>query len=149
MFDSKYTTQRNISRGDILNKKKREEAKKKKIEEARKKNKKKKKDDGTAEVGRAKIANDLKTTTNTASSSQLPTQSHITQPSARPSQAEQSSIPQAVAFASPNVSADAIPPATTSLTPPPNPIILRPACCIPFLFFCGCASPYPHDHTND
>jgi len=139
MVDLKYVIQRNVSKWDIINKKKREAAAKKKKKQEKEA---KKKNDNDERARQAKIA---KVSTNATTSSQLPTQSNVTQPAAGPSQTNSnSSEPQATAFTPP---IPPTPPAATTLsTPLPDAVLLQAGCWTRFSLRIGCVSRYPGDH---
>ena len=158
MFDLQYAIQRYVSKQEIIIKKRREDAEKEKREAEAKKMKikatqikKKVMNEGGEEEEKArqtKIAGNSKVRTDAGTSNQLPTQSHVSQPSAGPSQPRRSSDPQPVAFTSFSTSFDASPPAATmSSTAVPDTLILRAGCCTPFLRCIGCVSvQHPNGH---
>jgi len=152
MFDLQYAIQRYVSKQEIIIKKRREDAEKEKREAEAKKmkmkmkttEKKKKVMNEEVEEEKArqtKIAGSSKVRMDAGTSNQLPTQSHISQPSAGPSQPRRSSDLRPVAFTSFSTSFDASPPtATMSSTAVPDTLILHAGCCTPFLRCIGCVS---------
>ena len=147
MFDLQYVIQRYFSKQEIIIRKRREDAAK----EADAKMKKKVMNEGEEMKEKArqtKVPGNSKVRTNAGTSSQLPTQSHICQPSAGPSQPRRSSNPHPVAFTSPSTSFGAAPPAATmSSTVVPDTLILHAGCCATFLRYIGCVSvQHPNSH---